>query len=68
VTNHGPQSIVPVEERSSKPRETFTQQDRDEANQRLQEAFANERIRWGLNPPTLADTSESSVKSDLARE
>jgi hypothetical protein len=61
VTNHDPrdeQSIVPVEERSSKPQETFTQQDRDEADQRLQEAFENERIRRGL-PKIVTDTGSS---------
>lgn len=69
MTNHGPRDVqesVPVMERSSpKPPEMFTQQDRDEANQRLQEAFENERIRRGL-PKIVADTSPSSVKRGRA--
>jgi hypothetical protein len=69
MTNHGLRNVevnVPVRERSPKPPERFTQQDRDEADQRLQEAFENERIRRGL-PKIVADTSPSSVKSDAAR-
>ena len=60
MTNDGLPVIVPVRKLSPEPPERFTQQDRDEADQRLQEAFANERIRRGL-PEIVADTSPSAV-------
>ena len=68
MTNHGLQVIVPVkEELNPKPPERFTQLDRDEANQRLQEAFENERIRRGLSPTMLANTSPSTVSGPPKR-
>src|SRR5687767_11586223 len=60
MTNDG-LPVIAVKKFSPELRERFTQQDRDEADQRLQEAFANERTRLELSPPMLADTSASSV-------
>jgi hypothetical protein len=68
MTNHGLQVIVPVkEELNPKPPERFTQRDRDEANQRLQEAFENERIRRGLSPTLVANASASTVSGPPKR-
>jgi hypothetical protein len=59
MTNNGLPTlpvIVPIEERSPKPPETFTQEDRDAANQRLQDAFANERIKRARSPIQISQT------------
>jgi hypothetical protein len=59
MTNNGPpdlQVIVPVKELSPKPREWFTQEDRDAANQRLQDAFENERIKRARSPIQILQT------------
>jgi hypothetical protein len=60
MTNDG-QPVIGVKKFSPELRERFTQQDRDEADQGLQEVFANERIRRELSSRMLADTSASSV-------
>jgi hypothetical protein len=57
MTNHGLRKlqVIVVKKFSPKLRDKFTQQDRDEADQRLQRAFENERIRQGL-PKIVATT------------
>ena len=50
MTNYVRPIIAPVEAISPKPPERFTQEDRAAANQCLQRAFENERIKRARNP------------------